>query len=132
MYINDLPNEVESSIKFLADNTKVYREIHDVENDTLSLQSDLDHMSNWANTWQLRFNPDKCEVMRITHKWDSSEPMYHFLGKTLKVINQFKDLDIIMTNNLAWSKQVNTAVNKANRLLDLVKRTVGKKFLQNF
>ena len=30
-----------------------------------------------------------------------------------------------MTNNLKWSEQVNKTVNKANRILGLIKRTVG-------
>ena len=24
--------------------------------------------TEWCKTWQLKFNPDKCETMRITHK----------------------------------------------------------------
>lgn len=82
-------------------------------------------MSDWADTWQLSFNQKKCEVMRITHRSDFSEPTYTFLGKPLKVVKLFKDLGIAMSSNLAWSEHVNTAVNKANRLLGLITRTVG-------
>ena len=73
----------------------------------------------------MTFNPDKCEVMRITHHRDFSIPTYHFFGKPLKVANKFKDLGIIMSNNLKWSEQVNSTVNKASRILGLIKRTVG-------
>ena len=29
--------------------------------------------TEWCKTWQLKFNPDKCETMRITHKQDKSK-----------------------------------------------------------
>ena len=46
-------------------------------------------------------------------------------GKKLKVVNEFKDLGVIMTSNLSWSNQVASSVKKANRILGLIKRTVG-------
>ena len=60
------------------------------------LQLDLDRMSNWTNTWQLFFNPDKCEVMRITHRKDFSIPEYYLSGKKLNVVNRFKDLGSVV------------------------------------
>ena len=72
IYINDLPDNITSVIRLFADDTKVYRVLKDTDGDELQL--DLDKMSNWANTWQLRFNSDKCEVMRITHRQDFSTP----------------------------------------------------------
>jgi hypothetical protein len=82
-------------------------------------------MTEWTNTWQLNFNSDKCEVMRITHQKDFSLPDYNLSGKKLKVVNEFKDLGVIMTSNLSWSNQVASSVKKANRILGLIKRTVG-------
>jgi hypothetical protein len=82
-------------------------------------------MTEWNNTWQLNFNSDKCEVMRITHQKDFSLPDYNLSGKKLKVVNEFKDLGVIMTSNLSWSNQVASSVKKANRILGLIKRTVG-------
>jgi hypothetical protein len=74
IYINDFPNNVSSSAKLFADDTKVYRELTVLESDMQTLQSDLDRMTQWTNSWQLNFNPDKCEVMRISHRKDLSLP----------------------------------------------------------
>ena len=35
--------------------------------DVLELQEDLNRLVDWANTWQMNFNVDKCVVMRICH-----------------------------------------------------------------
>lgn len=72
-------------------------------------------MGDWTKTWQLRFNPEKCEVMRITHQRDLTVPEYYLSGKKLKVVNQFKDIGVIITRNLSWSDQVTTAINTENQ-----------------
>ena len=75
VYVDDIPNVVTSSIKIFADNSKIYRDIKNGE-DTLALQSDLDCLENWTRGWQVKFNPQKCEVIRITHKQDKSKHPY--------------------------------------------------------
>ena len=84
LYVNDIPNVVSSSIKLFADDTKIYREINNAE-DTLALQSDLDCLENWTRSWQVKFNPQKCEAMRITYKQDKSKHPYHLSNTELKL-----------------------------------------------
>jgi hypothetical protein len=48
------------------------------------------------------------------------------------VVNQFKDLGIIISNHLTWSDQVNSVVNKANRVLGIIKRTMGTSNMKVF
>ena len=66
IYVNDIPNIVTSTAKLFAHDTKIYRQINKVE-DSIALQSDLTTLDLWADRWQVKFNPSKCEVMRITH-----------------------------------------------------------------
>ena len=58
-YINDLPAQVKSSIKLYADDALVYRRIHS-ETDQNNLQEDLHRLAQWAATWQMSFNVQKC------------------------------------------------------------------------
>ena len=71
----------------------IYRELRNLTSDKQMLQSELDCLSHWANTWQLRFNKEKCEAMRITHSHDNSSTDYT-LGTTLKDVKSFKDLEL--------------------------------------
>ena len=71
VYVNNIPNVVTSSIKMFPEDTRIYLEINNAE-DTLALQPDLDCLEYWTRNWQVKFNPQKCEVMRITHKQDKS------------------------------------------------------------
>ena len=107
-----------------ADDTKVHRELSNITRDSEALQLEVDHLLSWASTWQQRFNPDKCEVLRVTHKRDLSIPTYS-LCTSIKSIKCVKDLGITISSDLSWSEHVNVTVNKANKLLGLVYRAEG-------
>lgn len=76
----------------------------------------------WACKWQLRFNADKCESMRITHTRDKSTSQY-MLDK-VKDAKNFKDLGVTISKDFSWANHISITVNKANNLLDLSKRSV--------
>ena len=52
-------------MRLFADDSKVYGIIYD-KNDEKQLQCDLNTLHKWSENWQLRFHPDKCEVLRVT------------------------------------------------------------------
>ena len=93
IYINDISANITSTVKIYADDTKIYRKIMEPDKDIPALQLDLNKLSDWANKWQLRFNPEKCEVMRVTHSRDRSKPSYS-LGTQLKSVDRAKDLGV--------------------------------------
>ena len=132
IYINDISNELESPIKLFADDIKVYRVLNNVEEDHRTLQNDLMKLETWSANWQLNFNTEKCEVMRITKKTDHTRPSYTLTNKALNVVDETKDLGVNITSKLSWSLHVNQCVNKANRVLGFLKRTVGPKNHQLF
>ena len=73
MYINDLPDNLTSNVRLFADDCVIYRAISG-DNDADLLQTDLDRLTAWESTWQMKFNPDKCFVLKITH---SNQPRTH-------------------------------------------------------
>ena len=71
IYVNDIPDIITSTAKLFADNTKIYQQINNVE-DSIALQIDLTTLDLWVDRWQMKFNPTKCEVMRILQNKDKS------------------------------------------------------------
>ena len=63
LHINDLPQIVSSKVRFFADDCLLYRTIRCRE-DQLALQRDLDLLSKWGDTWGMKFNAAKCQIMR--------------------------------------------------------------------
>ena len=82
------------------------------------LQKDLDGLVDWADTWQLRFNADKCKVIHMGR----SNPGYTYNMKTrgtgermvLGTTDSEKDLGVLVDNELTFSKHVEAQVCKAN------------------
>ena len=131
IYVNDIPNIITSTAKLVADDTKIYRQINKVE-DSIAFQSDLTTFDRWADRWQVKFNPSKCEVMRITHNKNKSTTRYQVSGTELRNVSNYKDLGVIMASDLTWTKHVEELVHKANKVLGLLKRTVRNKNMKNF
>ena len=67
IYINDLPTCVKSKIRLFADDSYIYRTINSVA-DAKDLQYDIEQLTNWEKSWSMEFNPDKCQVLRVTNK----------------------------------------------------------------
>ena len=61
-FINDLPHHVHSQIRLFADDCLLYRPICDVS-DSVALQRDLSPLESWSETWGLRFNAQKCNII---------------------------------------------------------------------
>ena len=73
IFINDLPEQVNSECYLFADDTKIFREIEGSDDHTI-LQNDINTMLDWADKWQLQFHPDKCVSMSINSKTNQNEP----------------------------------------------------------
>ena len=50
-----------------ADDTKILAEIRSgsVIQDTISLQNDIDKVTDWTNTWLMRLNITKYKIMHV-------------------------------------------------------------------
>ena len=134
MYINDISAGVSSTVKLYAEDTKLYREIENIPDDTHVLQSDLFRLTEWSKTWQLKFNPDKFETMRMTHKQDKSKESYTLdpNGEILKSVKNIKDLGVTILYDLSWSDHIHEVVNKANKVLGVIKRVLGSNSVNEF
>ena len=81
-YINDLPDNIISSVRLYADDVILYRPIHS-EEDCHHLQQDLLILEEWATKWEMSFNIQKCEFLRITNKINPIHFQYTLNNETL-------------------------------------------------
>ena len=77
IYINVIANSCDSTIRLLADDTVIYRNISSSSYHDL-LQHDLDNLETWAAILQMSFNATKCKLLSITNKKKQSEFAYSF------------------------------------------------------
>ena len=125
IFINDLPRNIKSTAKLYADDFKLIGVIKD-QSDTISLQNDINRLQEWASTWQMPFNYDKCKVMHFGKKnVNNIYEMRDKLGTThiIEKTESERDLGMIITNNLKWSVQVDKAAKTANSVLAQIKNS---------
>ena len=124
IFIDDLPDSIEGLVKIFADDTKVFSAIHD-EEDSKSLQKDLDSLSEWSDKWQLRFNVSKCGVMYYGNRSEKCTYSMEEGGvrRDLGELTEEKDLGVTFDPTLTFSRHVGIIVNKANRILGVIKRS---------
>ena len=125
IYVNDIPDSLQHFCKIFADDTKVYAAV-DKRSDQESLQQILLKLSEWSRIWLLEFSIQKCKLVQYgTVKYDFEYKLKDKDGnlQVLPKDTKEKDLGIWFQNNLKFDEHINYIVNRANRLVGLIKRT---------
>ena len=65
----------------------------------------------------MEFAVDKCAILNI--RWP--EKYFELLNRNLNSLQAFKDLDINVSKKLTWSAHITARLDKANRVLYLIK-----------
>ena len=95
--------------------------------DLEQIQADIDKLQNWAKTWQMSFNFDKCKVMhfgmnnvereyKMDLGWDTPP---HIIEKT----QVERDLGIMISNDLKWVHQIEKAVQAAKAIISQIRNS---------
>jgi hypothetical protein len=117
IYINDITDHVEASILIYADDTKIFSTNRQL------LQADLDRVFEWSVRWDLPLNLDKCEVLTIARSHPTSTAQqYTINGTAIKRSTEVKDLGLLLSSDLTWSKHINTTAAKANNTYRQIKK----------
>ena len=74
--------------------------------------------SDWARKWQMAFNADKCEVLRITNKRRPICADYYIHSQKLAMKTDAKYLGVTICNDLSWSKHTDNVAKNANSTME--------------
>jgi hypothetical protein len=119
-----MPPCVTSRAILFVDDCLLYRPIK-TKADATKLQEDIDALQNWESTWQMSFNPDKCEVLRITNKRRNKiMANYYIHGQQLQIVDNAKYLGLTISKNLSWNNHVNNITKKTNSTLAFLQRNI--------
>lgn len=129
IYVNDVPEWVRSILLLFADDAKLYRQIR-CPFDRVLLQLDVRGMEQWSDLWLLRFQPPKCKAMNVRSRHQpESATKYTLKDATsnteveLSTVQSEKDVGVTMDFELDFDTHISMCVNKANRLVGLIRRT---------
>ena len=123
IYINDIPEVVVSDIYLFADDTKILQLITK-EEDSISLQHDLENLKLWSDKWLLKFNSDKCHILTLG-KFENIKHTHHYSmdGVELEHVSVEKDLGVLIDEELIFEEHIMEKVKKANAIVGLIRRS---------
>ncbi len=124
-YINDLAENIspQSSVRLFADDCIVYRPVKTMQ-DCEELQNDINKIGEWENTWQMKFNADKCNALKITRARSPLDYKYKLHDHTLEEVDSSKYLGVTIQNDLKWNQHVSNTSGKATKVLNLLRRNI--------
>jgi ribonuclease P/MRP protein subunit RPP40 len=117
VYISDLTLQLRSRHALFADDCKIYGPA-DKANE---IKSDLAAVQTWCDVWKMKLNVDKCSVLHIGVS--NPKTNYTVAGKILAIVQQQKDLGVVLTSTLSWSEHVATTVCRVNFVVHTLKKS---------
>ena len=125
IYVNDMPEVVQSNLLLYADDSKLFRGIRD-DTDTEALQQDLDALQRWSDKWLLEFHPEKCKVIRLGNSRTTklTYKMKTPAGDTIiSWTKAEKDLGVIVDEELKFQEEIEGRTKKGNKIVGVIRRT---------
>ena len=92
--------------------------------DCSCLQEDLNHISSWADKWQLKLNANKCEALLISRKHSTPKFDYHNKGIPLFWKPLVRYLGIHINCKPDWTDHCKVITAKATRCLNFLRHSM--------
>ena len=126
VYVNDLEQDIISSIRFFADDTSIFSVVNDPVTTAENLNHDLHMISKWANQWKMCFNPDPTkpaeEVIFSNKRIKTNHPPLFFDNNLVKQVESHKHLGLILDSKLTFNKHINEKVSIARKWIGIIKQ----------
>ena len=110
VYINDLPNGIESTSKIFADDRSLFSKVKDETSSDTQLNNDLNKISKWAFQWKILFNLDPSEQaieICFSHKRENkSYPSLMFNDTKVELATSQKHLGLILVSRLDFNEHI--------------------------
>ena len=90
----------------------------------LILQKDLTHLEEWADRWDMKFNPKKCYVISAKRSGTKSQFRYDLCKHILKEVATNPYLGVLLSNDGAFTTHIDSTCAKASRTLGFLSRNL--------
>ena len=126
IFINDIPEGIQSNIKIFADDTSIFSVMKDRISASVTINEDLYLISKWAYSWKMSFNPDPskqaAEIVFSKKRSDIQLPTLRFNNNTLTPTNSHKHLGMILDSKLNFKNHLSEKISKANKGIGIIRR----------
>ena len=114
VYINDIVDDIDSSIRLFADDTSLYIIVDNPIEAAIQLNADLEKVHQWASKWLVTFNPAKTESLLFTRKQNRPyHPPVSMNHNVITEVTDHKHLGLTFTSDCTWHEHLDSVKQKA-------------------
>ena len=124
MTINDIDDDVESTLRLFADDSILYTEVKS-SSDQKPLQDDLNTIFKWADKWQMSSNAARYQSISFTRKTKPMKHTYSVDNHCIETTTKHKYLGLNLNNKLYWKDHVQSITANARRTLGVLRRNLS-------
>ena len=131
IYVNFITKDLVGSWAAFADDFKLSvcyakNDSEDRDQSINRLQADIDSIARVSSSWSLKLNPAKCVVMRFGERLHEARVLdYQISGETLRFVEVYRDLGVVVDSSLRFHRHVDIVVGKAGSMIsNLLRSTV--------
>ena len=126
IYINDLSDDLVSTIKLFADGTSLFSVVHDSNISANELNNDLQKISEWAYKWKMSFNPDlnkQAQEVIFSRKLNKpSHPKIVFNSAPVVCTHWQKHLGMYLGKTLNFNLHIKEKMSKALKGIGVIRK----------
>ena len=125
IFINDIPEGIQSNIKIFADDTSIFSVLKDNDRDSAILSEDLNLTSNWAFRWKMSFNPHPSkqakEIVFSKKRCVTQLPVLMFNNNVISSTDSHKYLGMILDSKLSFINHMKENISIANKGIGIIR-----------
>ena len=123
MYINDIVEDIYSTIRLFADDTSLYIIVEDPLRAADKLNSDLAQIHLWATKWLVSFKPSKSESIIFSRKQTNPyHPSIEMNQQQISEVNSHKHLGLIFSNDCTCHEHLDYIKTKAWHRVNIMRK----------
>ena len=123
VYINDIVEDINSTIHLFADDTSLYLIVDDPLEAANTLNNDVSKVYAWAKKWLVAFNPSKSESLLISRKrLELYHPPICMNNQPISEVNSHKHLGLTLSNDCTWHAHFEQIKTKAWTRINIMRK----------
>ena len=123
LYINDIVENINSSIRLFADDTTLYTIVDNPLHAANRLNSDLSQIHQWATKWLVTFNPSKSESIIFSRKRNKpNHPNLVMDQQPIQEVNSHRHLGLALSNDCTWHDHLEYIKSKAWTRINVMRK----------
>ena len=87
-----------------------------------------------GDTWLVKFNPNKTEIMIFNIRNQQDELSFDFDGIVLNSVNKHKHLGLIISSDCKWTKHIDNLIQRTSKQLNVLRKLkfrLKREYLEN-